>query len=251
MSHPAKLTEWIAPHIGANGIHPLAIDFAVMAGFVMLLTLGGAFFFTRAMSVDRPGRGQQVLELMVGTLRNMITDIIPHHGEKYLGWIGCFTIFILFGNLLGEIPFFTAPTGYWIMTMVLGISSLLVFTALGLRETQHHYSLHFLGPVLETPIKMPFSLIFWKKGDNFKFPFLFMLFIILEPISHAARAFSLSLRLFANISGDHTVASTFEHIAPFIVPIPFILLGLLTAVIQTFIFTMLTIVFIGLAVEHH
>ncbi len=241
MSHPAKLTEWIAPHIGANGIHPLAIDFAVMAGFVMLLTLGGAFIFTRAMSVDRPGRGQQVLELMVGTLRNMITDIIPHHGEKYLGWIGCFTIFILFGNLLGEIPFFTAPTGYWMMTMVLGVACFLVFTYLGIRETGIHYSGHFLGPYL------PFSF----RGKQRSFPFLCLLFLILEPISHLARAFSLSLRLFANIFGDHTVASTFEHLVPFGVPIPFMMLGLLTAIVQTFIFTMLTIVFIGLSVEHH
>ena len=251
MSHPAKLTEWIAPHIGANGVHPATIDFAVMAGFVMLLTLGLSLFITRGMSVDRPGKGQQVLELVVGTLKNMITDIIPHHGERYLPWVGCFTVFILVGNLIGEVPYFTAPTGYWVMTMALGVCSLFAFTYLGIRETRLHYSLHFLGPVLDTPIKMPFNFIFWKKGELFKFPFLFVLFVILEPISHAARAFSLSLRLFANISGDHTVASTFEHIIPFGVPIPFIMLGLLTSVIQTFIFTMLTIVFIGLAVEHH
>ncbi len=233
--HHAWLTGLIAKWTGMNPSH---IDGMVMAAFVMLSTLVAAFLVTRKLSVDKPATGQQGAELVVGMLRNMITDIIPHHGEKYLGWIGPFAVFILIGNLLGEVPFFTSPTSYWLVTMTLGIASMLTYNFLGVRETRHHYLGHFTGPSFELgPVKLPWLL---------------PLFVVLESITlFAVRPFSLSLRLFANIMGDHQVGGAFEHIAPLGVPIPFMLLGMLTCVIQTFIFVTLTIVFVSLSVEHH
>lgn len=233
MEHKALLTLLIEKWTGRS-----VPDYLVMTAFIMLLTLVGAFVLTRGLSIDKPGKGQQVLELIVGMLRNMITDIIPHHGEKYLPWVGTFAIFILFGNLIGLVPWFTPPTTYWIVTMALGVGAMLAYNFLGIRATRWHYSGHFFGPSFELM--------------SLNIPWLLPLFIFLESITlFAARPFSLSLRLFANIMGDHQVGGAFLHICPILVPLPFVALGLLVCFIQTFIFTTLTIVFIGLAVEHH
>lgn len=232
MHHESALTAWI----NSLGFH--LPDYLVMFVFVMILTLGLAFVFTRGLSVDKPGGGQQVLELVVGMLRNMITDMIPHHGEKYLSWIGPFAIMIFFANFIGLFPWFQPPTGTWLVTIVLGVCCCFTYNYLGVRETGFHYINHFIGPSFEL--------------GPFKLPWLLPLFVVLEAATFfLIRPFSLSLRLFANIMGDHQVGSAFINIVPIGVPIPFILLGLLVCAIQTFIFTTLTIVFVSLSVEHH
>ncbi len=218
-------------------LHADIRDYFVMGGLIFVLTVLGAFIFTRGLSVHKPGVAQQILELTVGFLRNMLTDMIPHHGEKFVPWIGPFALFILFSNLVGMIPWFHAATGYWMITAALGISSFLVFTFLGIRETGIHYGAHFIGPLI--PI------------GKWNVPVLLPLFLILEPISHLARPFSLSLRLFANIMGEHEVTSVFLHLVPLGVPIAFLGLGLFTSFLQTFIFVTLSVIYISLAVEHH
>jgi F-type H+-transporting ATPase subunit a len=73
---------------------------------------------------------------------------------------------------------------------------------------------------------------------------------VIEVISHAARLLSLTVRLYGNIFGDHTVLSIFSNLVPLVVPVIFLLLGLAVALIQAFIFSTLSAVYIGLAVSH-
>src|SRR5206468_10079146 len=98
----------------------------------------------------------------------------------------------------------------------------------GLREHGVAYLKHFMGPVL------------W----------LAPLMIIIELISHIARPISLSLRLMGNILADHKVVFSFFTLVPLLVPVPFLLLGCLVAVIQTLVFCILTMVYISMAVAH-
>ena len=77
-----------------------------------------------------------------------------------------------------------------------------------------------------------------------------LLLMVIELISHGARPFSLSLRLFGNISGDHQVLATFTSLVPIGVPVAFLGFGLLVAFIQAFVFTLLTAVYFGLATSH-
>ena len=76
------------------------------------------------------------------------------------------------------------------------------------------------------------------------------LMFVIETISHAARLLSLTVRLYGNIFGDHTVLGIFSSLVPLVVPVIFLLLGLAVALIQAFIFSTLSAVYIGLAVSH-
>ena len=92
---------------------------------------------------------------------------------------------------------------------------------------------HFLGP---------------KIGG---FPWLFPLFLPIEIVSHLARPVSLSLRLTGNIVADHKVVGVVAFMVPLLVPLPFLLRGTVVAIVPTLVFTLLAIIYIGLAVEHH
>src|SRR5262249_55464444 len=98
----------------------------------------------------------------------------------------------------------------------------------GVREHGLAYFKHFLGP------------IWW----------LSPLMLPIELVSHLARPASLSLRLLGNMAADHKVVFTFFTLFPILLPIPFLFLGLLVAIVQTFVFCALTIIYISLATAH-
>lgn len=204
-------------------------DYMAMFLFVMVGTLVIFWVGTRRLSVDKPGVFQQVLELLTETVGKFLDDIIGHDGRKFMAPIGTFAVLILISNLLGLVPGCMPPTGNIIVTISLALSSFVTYNFLGIRAQGFSYIKHFMGPVLVlTPLFFP-----------------------IEIISHLARPLSLSIRLFGNIFGDHQVSNVFVHLVPFAVPVPFILLGLLVAFIQTLVFSLLSMIYIAEAVEHH
>jgi F-type H+-transporting ATPase subunit a len=104
----------------------------------------------------------------------------------------------------------------------------------GLKENGFHYLAHFLGPKI------------------FGFPLLFPIMLPIELISHFARPVSLGLRLFGNMVGDHQVLGIFLGLAafPLFFPLPILMLGTIVCVVQTLVFSILSIVYIALAIEH-
>jgi F-type H+-transporting ATPase subunit a len=204
-------------------------DYFVMLGFVMVSTLVLAWLGTRRLSVDRPGVFQQTLELFSEGIGKFLEDIIGHDGRKYMAPIGTFAVLILISNLLGLVPGFMPPTGNIIVTVSLALCSFVTYNVLGFQAHGFSYIKNFMGPVaVLTPLFFP-----------------------IEIISHVARPLSLSIRLFGNIFGDHQVSNVFVHLVPFAIPIPFILLGILVSVIQTLVFSLLSMIYIAEAVEHH
>ena len=204
-------------------------DYIAMLLLVMVATLVVFWLGTRRLCVNKPGIFQQVLELFTDTVGKFLDDIIGHGGRRFMAPIGTFAVLILLSNLLGLIPGFMPPTGNIIVTASLALCSFVVYNFYGIRAQGFGYIKHFLGPVAV----------------------LAPLFFPIEIISHLARPLSLSIRLFGNIFGDHQVSGVFIHLVPFLVPIPFILLGLLVAVIQTLVFCLLSMIYIAEAVEHH
>jgi len=204
-------------------------DYFVMGILVMVVSLIACWVLTRRLSVERPGAGQQVLEILVGTLGGFIDDIIGHGGRKYLPVVGTFGFLILLWNLIGLVPGFTPPTGRIVVTLSLGLCSFLAYNLVGLRASGLGYLKHFLGPM----------------------PALAVLFLPIEMVSHIARPISLGIRLFGNIFGDHLVGSVFLGLCPFAVPVPFILLAIFVSFMQAFVFTLLSMIYIAGAVEHH
>jgi len=151
------------------------------------------------------------------------------NARRFYPLIGTLWIFILFGNLLGLIPGFLTPNDTVKTNLAL---ALLVFFLTHYYGIKEHgvgaYFKHFAGPV------------WW----------LAWLIFPIEIISHLARPLSLTLRLLGNMVADHKVVFTFTTLVPLVVPLPFYLLGMLVCFVQALVFCMLTMVYIGMAIEH-
>jgi F-type H+-transporting ATPase subunit a len=167
-------------------------------------------------------------ELVVQVALNIMRDIIGPQAEKYFPLIGSLFVFILFCNLLGIIPGFLPPTSNIYTNAACAIIVFIYYNYQGFKEHGIGYLKQFAGPLI------------WIA------PLMFLI----EILSHLFRPFSLSVRLFGNIFGDHTVLSIFSDLIPLIVPVIFLILGLAVALIQAFIFSALSAVYIGLAVSH-
>ncbi|MBA3541171.1 MAG: F0F1 ATP synthase subunit A [Deltaproteobacteria bacterium] len=150
------------------------------------------------------------------------------NAARFFPLIGALWMFILFGNLIGLIPGFVSPNDTLKTNVALALLVFVLTHYYGIREHGLSYFKHFLGPSLPlAPLMLP-----------------------IEIISHLARPLSLSLRLMGNMLADHKVVFAFFTMVPLIVPLPFMLLGLLVCLIQAIVFCTLTMVYIGMAVEH-
>ena len=213
------------------GGHAEVPDHIAMSLFVVVLLL--AIFIPVGLTLreEKPGRFQLALEELVGGLRGMIEGQVGHGaGDRYLALIGAFTLFIFFSNASGLFFFLNPPTSNVNVTFGLAGISFVLYNLIGIRRHGFGYIKHFLGP------------IWW----------LTPLFFVIELISHGARWLSLGLRLFGNMTGEHMVSGVFGRLVPLLAPLPIMALGLFAAVIQTFIFIMLTTVYIaGAEAEEH
>ena len=202
---------------------------------IMALLLFAIFAITlpfarRTFRKRSPNWFQNFNEMIVLAVRDLIDDVVGHGaGKKYLPLLGAFTYFILFSNLMGFFFFLTPPTSSFQTTLALALTSFIYFNAQGIRE--HGvvgYLKHFMGPIL----------------------FLAPLMFVIEVISILARIVSLSLRLAGNIGGEHIATGIFFGMVPILVPWPMMLLGLIGALLQTFIFVILSTIYIAGAVAH-
>jgi F-type H+-transporting ATPase subunit a len=208
-------------------------DHVIMALLVLAISLIVFPLMSRRISRDNPSRFQHVLELVVGGLKDLIEDVIGHGASrKYLYIIGGFATFIFISNLFGLFFFLQPPTSNPNTTFGLALTAFLYYNAQGIKEQGLlHYLKHFTGPIL----------------------ILAPLFIVIEIIGHLARILSLGMRLFGNIFGEHTATGIFMGMLPFVLPWPMMGLGIFGAFLQTFVFIMMTMVYIGGAVtaEEH
>ncbi len=213
------------------GGHSAIPDHLVMSLFVVSLLL--VIFIPVGLSLreENPSRFQVFIEQLVGGLRGMIEAQVGHGaGDRYLALIGAFTLFIFTSNFMGLFFFLQPPTANVNVTFGLAGISFVLYNVIGIKRHGLSYIKHFLGP------------IWW----------LMPLFFVIELISHAARWLSLGLRLFGNMTGEHMVSGVFNKLVPLLAPLPIMALGLFAAVIQTFIFIMLTTVYIaGAEAEEH
>ncbi|MDX1632752.1 MAG: F0F1 ATP synthase subunit A [Thermoanaerobaculia bacterium] len=206
-------------------------DYVAMSIFVFLVLVAIFLPLKGMLREENPGKFQIFLEQLVHGLKNLIDDQIGHGAsERYLPLMGAMTLFIFFCNICGLFFFLTPPSQSVNMTFGLAFFSFFLYNWIGIKTHGWGYVKHFLGPI----------------------PLLAPLFIIVELVSHNARWLSLGLRLFGNITGEHTGSGVFNDLIPLLVPLPLMALGRFAAVIQTFIFVMLTVVYIaGAEAEEH
>jgi F-type H+-transporting ATPase subunit a len=197
----------------------------VVMVFLTVLSL----LIRRRLSVNNPGNLQQVMEVLCEAVRGLMSDMIGPNSRRYFPLIGSLGLFILASNWLGMIPGFVSPTASLNCTAALGICSFVYYNYQGVRHNGlFKYLKHFAGPVI----------------------FLAPLLFAIEIVSHLARPFSLSVRLFGNIFAEELIINTLNQaLFPFLVSIPVMFLALFASTIQAFIFILLTMVYIGGAVE--
>ncbi|MCA9637483.1 MAG: F0F1 ATP synthase subunit A [Myxococcales bacterium] len=208
----------------------VAFLFAIFLALRYRASLGDE---TRGVVPQRRFGLASMTDRFVGAVFNLSADVMGEEDAKrYLPLTGTLAIFIFLCNIQGLIPGMLPPTDTLKTNLGLALLVFLVYNISGLFRNGFSYLAHFLGP---------------KIGG---FPWLFPLFLPIEIVSHLARPVSLSLRLTGNIVADHKVVGVVAMMIPLLVPLPFLLLGTVVAIVQTLVFTLLTIIYIGLAVEH-
>jgi F-type H+-transporting ATPase subunit a len=177
---------------------------------------------------DATMTARNLLEIYVEMFTSMTEGVLGHRGRRYVPMYGALFLFILMANLCGLIPGFSPPTNNFNITFALGVVSFFVYNYYGFEANGVGYLKHFIGP-------------FW---------WLAFLMLPLELVDNFVRPFSLSLRLFGNMTGDHLVLEIFTDLSKVVIPVAFYLLGTLVSVIQAFVFTLLSIIYVQLAIAH-
>lgn len=172
---------------------------------------------------------RNVAELLVEGVKGMAEGVLGHNGWRYVHFYGSFFLFILAANLTGLLPGFSPPTSNFNVTLALGVISFISYNVYGFKEQGVGYLKHFVGPI-------------WWLG---------VLMVPLELIDNFVRPFSLALRLFGNMTGDHVVLEIFTDLTKLIVPVIFYMLGAFVSLVQAFVFTLLSMVYVSLAIAGH
>jgi F-type H+-transporting ATPase subunit a len=225
--------EYIAvPIANLLGYHPHHEVLPAHIVMVILISIGLIVFsllIRRRLSVDSPGSIQQGLELLAEGIIGLADDIIGHDARRFFPLLGGLFVYILTGNLLGLFPGFMSPTSNINVTASCAVVVFIYYNYVGFREHGFwKYMAHFAGPSLVIA------------------PLLF----VIEIISHFARPFSLSVRLFGNIFAEELILGTLNSLFPFLLSLPVMALALFASTVQAFIFIVLTMVYLGGAVEH-
>ena len=173
---------------------------------------------------------RNLFEMLSDTIFNLMASVMGEkEARRYLPLVGTLFLFILFSNLLSLIPGFIPPTDTLKTNLALvgaglpadALSSACARTASSTSSTSS-------APLLPlAPLMLP-----------------------IEIISHIARPVSLAMRLLGNISADHAVVLAFFAVIPFLVPVPFLVMGVFVSVVQAVVFSLLTTVYISTAVAH-
>lgn len=207
--------------------------YTIMFVIACFLTIFIVYLLKGKLSEDDPKEGQLTLEAGYLAIKDMITSIIGEHGYRHLPVVATFGILILVSNLMGQFPMFMSPTASVNVTFALGVSSFVYYNYVGISENGlFGHIKHFAGP------KLPALMI----------PITVLIFFI-EIISNSIRPFTLGVRLFANMFSDEQVFVQITNLAPpftqFLVPLVLTLLGVFVAFVQAFVFTLLSMIYIG------
>ena len=168
---------------------------------------------------------RNVFEVLTEMLAGLAEQNMGHKWRTYFPFVATLFFFILISNLMGLVPGLGGATTNANTTWAWAIISFAVHQYVGVKEHGFGYLKHFVGPV----------------------PWLAPLYIPIELLSHLSRVFTLAVRLLANMSADHIVVGVWLALVPAVVPAIFMGLGTLVAFLQAYVFAMLYMIYIGLA----
>ena len=206
-------------------------DFIVMQLLVAFLIIVLLLVLRRNLSVDKPGKLQHIFELIHEFIDEQSHDQLGHDSPHHILIFMTLFIFILMANLIGVIPGFVSPTQIHYVPAGCALLAFLYYNFVGLKKNGlWRYSKHFFGPI----------------------PALAPLMLPIEIISHLARPLSLTVRLFANMYAGEKVTLTFLSLTYLVVPSIFLGLHVFVALLQAYIFVLMTMIYVaGAVAEEH
>jgi F-type H+-transporting ATPase subunit a len=222
----------IAAVLGLAGIHvadPLHAvpDYLVMV-FVVAILLAVLFGLAARRPALFPRGRQSVAEMIVQLFEGLIVDTVGPEGRKYVPVVGTVGLFVFGCNMIGLVPGFMSPTSKLNVTLGCALVVFFYYHAQGVKAQGLKYFKHFMGPI----------------------PVLAPLMIPIEVISHFSRPVSLSMRLFGNIFAEELLIVIMASIIPVLLPLPFMAVAIFTSLIQSFVFVLLSCIYIAGAVAH-
>jgi len=231
MTHPFVLLKWLVEKL-QFGFSPEMLEHhgffqhVTHAWLVMAILVGIGLLATRGAG-PVPSGMQNLMEVLLVEIQRMARETMGPRGMKYFPLIATLALFLLVSNLIGLIPGFAPPTASLNTNVALALTVFAMTHIVGIREHGLKYFKHFTGPIWWlTPLLLP-----------------------IEIIGHLARPLSLSLRLFGNMYGHEIILMIFFTLVPLLLPIPMMVMGILVAFIQTFVFTLLSMIYIAGALE--
>ncbi len=212
---------------------------AAMELLVFLLLVALFIAVKSRLSVDRPGPLQHIFEGVHGFVEGQSQEIIGHHSEGFTPFLVALGFFILICNLIGLVPGFESPTAVPVVPLGCAICSFVYYQTQGFKHAGASYLKQFLGPSdpgMSLFVRLPLAV----------------LMLPIELISHLARVLSLTIRLYANMYAGDMVTLVFLSLVPVGVPILFLGLHIGVSFLQTYIFILLTTVYLaGAVAEEH
>jgi F-type H+-transporting ATPase subunit a len=223
---------------GAEFAPKAAERFVVIAGGIFTLIVCAVLGLFYKKSIKAAGDDlvpdgkfslRTVLDMAMDLVVGMAKDNLGHDWKTYSPLLAGLFMYIVVCNLGGLIPGFIPATESLSNNLAMGLMVFFIYNFAGFKEHGFHYLKQFTGPMLA----------------------IAPLMLVIELIGHTFRPVSLSLRLMGNIFADHLLVGIFTANAPYVlVPSALMFFGLLVALIQSFVFTLLTSIYISLAVSH-
>lgn len=205
-----------------------AYPHVIYSWFVMIILIILGAVAAKGISMI-PTKAQNVFEILISGIEEFMVDITGEEGRWLFPISATIFIYIVVCNLIGLVPGFLPPTASVNTTLSCAIPVVIFTHVIGVKYHGVKYIKHFMGPV------------WW----------LAPLIFVIEIIGHAARILSLSIRLFGNMMGHELVLGILFFLAGlFLAPLPIMALGIFVAVVQAFVFFLLSIMYFTGAMEH-
>lgn len=220
--------------------------YQMVALAALLLAVGGFAVRKRLASPDGgvlPDEGvslRNIFEVVLDALASQAKATMGDQWRAYFPVVGSIFFFILVSNLMGLIPGVGGATTDVNTALAWALISFAVYNYVGIKTHNWKYIYQFMGPALmEKTIG----------GKHYHIRLLAPVFLPLEIVLHGARVLTLTVRLVANMFSDHKVIAVWITMVPIAVPAIFMGLGLIVSVLQAFVFSLLTMIYIGMALE--
>jgi F-type H+-transporting ATPase subunit a len=197
---------------------------------VVMMLLIGFFIHSRiVLSIEKPGTVQHTAEWIHEFVSGQAQQVIGHGYERYMPYVTTVLLFVVVCNCFGLLPGFETPTSDPVVPLGIALLTFVYYHFHGVREQGPvKYAKHFLGPM-------------WQ---------LSWLLLPIEIISHLARIMSLTIRLYANMLASDLLTLAFFSLIPVVVPVLFLALHFGVSLIQAYIFMLLTMIYLSIAVTH-